>query len=186
MKLKFFALLTMLCVVFGVNAQVTTSSMSGVITDGAKEALIGATVQAVHVPSGTKYNAVANLDGRFTIQGMRTGGPYTVTVTYVGMEPQTYEGISLQLGNTFELNAVMSNSSTTLGEVVVTGQGRAIQAGAAHNFSTTTIETAATVDRNIYDVIKNMPMVNKSKIGGISFAGSNNRYNSFQNRRYCE
>ncbi len=180
MKLKFFAFVAAMFVALGMNAQVTTSSMSGVITDGAHEALIGATVQAVHVPSGTKYNAVANIDGRFTIQGMRTGGPYTVTITYVGMQPQQYSGINLQLGNTFELNAEMNNSSTTLGEVVVTGQGRAIQAGASHNFSTSTIETAPTVDRNIYDVIKNMPMTNKSKIGGISFAGSNNRYNSFQ------
>ena len=179
-KIKFFALLAMFMVTLGLNAQVTTSSMTGLVSDGAGEVLIGATVKAVHVPSGTKYNAVTNVNGRYNIQGMRTGGPYTVTVTYVGYQPKQYEGISLELGNTYELNARLDNSSTSLDEVVVTGQGRAAQAGAAHNFSIAKIEGAATVDRNIYDIVKNMPMANRSKIGGISFAGSNNRYNSFQ------
>ena len=134
-KIKFFALLAMFMVTLGLNAQVTTSSMTGLVSDGAGEVLIGATVKAVHVPSGTKYNAVTNVNGRYNIQGMRTGGPYTVTVTYVGYQPKQYEGITLELGNTYELNARLDNSSTSLDEVVVTGQGRAAQAGAAHNFS---------------------------------------------------
>lgn len=180
MKIKFLALLTMFMVAFGLHAQVTTSSMTGVVTDANNEVMIGATVQAVHVPSGTKYNAVANIDGRFNIQGMRTGGPYTVKVTYVGYQAKEYTGINLQLGNTYELNAQLSNTSTSLDEVVVTGKGRLAQAGAAHNFSVEKIEAAPTVNRNIYDIVKNMPMANRSKIGGISFAGSNNRYNSFQ------
>ena len=62
------------------NAQVTTSGMNGQVTDG-KEPLIGATVHAVHVPSGTSYMATTNEKGRFAIQGMRTGGPYKVTIS---------------------------------------------------------------------------------------------------------
>lgn len=179
-RIKFFAFVALLLTAMGLNAQVTTSSMSGVITDGNNEALIGATVQAVHVPSGTKYNAVSNLDGHFTIQGMRTGGPYRVNITYVGYTPQQYDGISLQLGNTYTLNAKLDAGSQMLNEIVVSGKGRAPQAGAAHNFSVASIEGAPSIDRNIYDVVKNMPLANQSKIGGISFAGSNNRYNSFQ------
>lgn len=178
-KIKFFALLAMLFVALGVNAQVTTSAISGVVKD-ADETLIGATVQAVHVPSGTKYNALSNIDGRFTMQGMRTGGPYKVTVTYVGYETKVYEGIYLQLGNTYVLNPEMQVSSNVMDEVVVTAQGRAQQAGASHNFSSADISTAPTVDRNIYDVVKNSPMVFTSKVGGLTFAGTNNRYNSFQ------
>ena len=59
-------------------AQVTTSSMSGQIADESGEPLIGAAVVAVHEPSGTKYYAITNNDGRYTITGMRSGGPYTV------------------------------------------------------------------------------------------------------------
>lgn len=139
-RIKFFAFVALLLTAMGLNAQVTTSSMSGVITDGNNEALIGATVQAVHVPSGTKYNAVSNLDGHFTIQGMRTGGPYRVNITYVGYTPQQYDGISLQLGNTYTLNAKLDAGSQMLNEIVVSGKGRAPQAGAAHNFSVASIE----------------------------------------------
>ena len=63
-------------------AQITNSAMSGKVTmQDTKEEVIGATVVAVHDPSGTKYTAVTNVDGRFNIQGMRNGGPYTVTVS---------------------------------------------------------------------------------------------------------
>ena len=66
----------------GVNAQVTTSAISGKVTDEQSETVIGATIIAVHEPSGTQYGAITNVDGRYTIQGMRTGGPYKLTVSY--------------------------------------------------------------------------------------------------------
>lgn len=179
-RIKLFALVAMLLTAMGINAQVTTSAISGVVTDENNEVLVGATVQAVHVPSGTKYNAVSNLDGRFTMQGMRTGGPYIVKVSYVGYETSQYDGIALQLGETFTLNAKLATGSQSLNEVVVTAQGRMQQTGAARNFSLGKIEGAPSIDRNIYDVVKNMPLANRSKIGGISFSGTNNRYNSFQ------
>lgn len=177
---KFFVVALMLISAIGVNAQVTTSSMAGKVTDEQGDALIGATIQAVHTPSGTKYTAAANVDGNYTIQGMRTGGPYTVTVTYIGYDPRNYNDVYLELGNTYRLDVPMTASSQALDEVVVTGVGRRQEAGASRNFSTAKITEAPTVDRNIYDVVKNMPMAHRSKIGGISFAGSNNRYNSFQ------
>lgn len=179
-KLKFYLLTAMFCIALGMNAQVTTSALSGIVTDENEQAMIGATVTALHNPSGTKYNAVTNLDGRYTIQGMRPGGPYTVTVSYVGYETAECTNINLQLGNTYKLDCPMRFGSQNLTEVVVTGQGKRQEAGASHNFNMSAIENAATVDRNIYDIVKNMPGANKNKLGGMSFAGSNNKYNSFQ------
>ena len=82
--------LVLLMVVAGVNAQVTTSTLSGRVIDSTKEAVIGATIQAVHEPSGSRYGVVTNMDGRYTIQGMRTGGPYTVTISYIGYQTATH------------------------------------------------------------------------------------------------
>ena len=98
------------------------TSMSGKVTmKDSGEEVIGATVQVVHEPSGTRYNAVSNMDGRFSIQGMRTGGPYSVTVSYIGFQPKSYKGITLQLGENYDLGIEMSEDANELQEVVVTG-----------------------------------------------------------------
>ena len=179
-KIHFLSFIVMLFAAFSMNAQVTTSALSVTVTDDTEEALIGATVVATHLPSGTKYNAVSNLAGLAHMQGMRTGGPYRVQVSYIGYETRVVEGVVLQLGNTYMLDVHLSSAANQLSEVVITGDAHRQEAGASHNFSVANIENAATVNRNIYDVVKNMPMASTSKVGGISFAGSNNRYNSFQ------
>ena len=74
--------LFLFCLTFTLNGQVTTSGISGKVT-AEGELLIGATVQAVHEPSGTTYGTVTNADGRYSLQGMRTGGPYTVEVSFM-------------------------------------------------------------------------------------------------------
>ena len=178
-KVICFFVCVLICIGFSVKAQVTTSVLSGKIIDDQNEYVIGATVVAVHEPSGTMYGAVTNVDGRYTIQGMRTGGPYKVEISYVGYKKAIFTDIRLELGNTYVLNATLYPSSEQLGEVVVTADAKA-NIGASENFSTGRIQETPTVDRNIYDVVKNMPMAMTSKNGGITFAGSNNRYNSFQ------
>lgn len=169
-----------LMLAIGMNAQVTTSALSGIVSDENNESLIGATVTATHTPSGTKYHAVSNVDGRFTIQGMRPGGPYTVEVSYIGYQPQQFTGIQLALGNPTELEFRMTAGSQTLDELVVMGTGAVQRPGASHNFTVADIENTATINRNVFDVVKNMPLANNAKGGGTSFGGASIRYNSFQ------
>ena len=108
-------------------AQVTTSALSGkVIMEDTKEEVIGATIQATHEPSGTKYAAVTNTSGRFTIQGMRNGGPYTVTVSYIGYDSKVFQGIELELAETYELNVRLNENTTELSEVVVRRENRSL------------------------------------------------------------
>ena len=103
-------------------AQVTTSGINGKVTlEATGEDVIGATVQAVHVPSGTKYAAVTNAKGIYSIQGMRSGGPYTVTVSYIGAQTKEFENISLSLGESYNLKVWLADDTKTLGEVVVSG-----------------------------------------------------------------
>ena len=176
-------LITMLVALFvsgAAFAQVTTAGLSGGVSseDGA---VIGGHVRAVHTPSGTVYSAVTNAKGQYTIQGMRPGGPYTVEFSYLGYEKETVKGITLSLGETYEQSVKLTNSKTQLGEAEVVAQaaGRS-RTGAAENFNLKAIETAPTISRSVYDIVQLTPQVGKSKIGGISFVGSNNRYNSFQ------
>ena len=114
MRRKLFFTAVLLTFVLTISAQITNSALSGKVTmQDTKEEVIGATVQAVHDPSGTKYAAITNVDGRFNIQGMRNGGPYTVTISYIGYDTKTFKDIYLQLGETYNLNVVISDTPYT-------------------------------------------------------------------------
>jgi hypothetical protein len=159
-------------------AQVTTSALSGMVTmQDTKEEVIGATVQAIHEPSGTKYAAVTNVNGRFTIQGMRSGGPYTVTVSYIGYETKTFKDITLQLAETYDLNVRLSENANELTEIVVSGKASKFagdKMGASTNINSRTIQEIPTVSRSITDITKLSPYAN-----GMSFAGANGRMTNF-------
>ena len=177
-RVKFLALVAMFFVALSVNAQVTTSALSGVVTDENQEAMIGATVTALHTPSGTQYNAVTNMDGRYSIKGMRPGGPYTVTVSYIGYQTRKVEDVTLQLAETYDLNVDMSVDANTLGEVIVTSEAtkfRAEKTGAATNINSTQITNLPTVTRSLTDVTRLSPFGGN----GMSFAGTDGRLANF-------
>ena len=111
---------------------------------------------------------------------MRVGGPYEVTISYLGFRTEEIKNVQLALGEASTFNVTMQEDSKVLGEIVVTGKHTIGGSGASTNFSLQQIENAPTVNRNIYDIAKLSPLVNVSKYGGISIAGTNNRYNSFQ------
>ena len=178
---RLFAFLAFIFVGVWASAQVTTSSMNGLITDSDGEPLAGAAVIAIHTPSGTQYATAANSDGRFVINGMRTGGPYVVEVSFLGMETVEITDITLKLGDPYELNLTMKSSEQLDAVYIVSDKSfNANKTGAGDHFNHQTVESMPTVDRSIYDIVKFTPQATVNKGGGISFAGSNNRYNSFQ------
>ncbi len=175
-----FLVAMMLTLSLTVMAQITTSSMAGKVTldDANGEDVIGATVVAVHEPSGTRYTAVTNTSGRFSIQGMRTGGPYEVTVSYIGFQSKTLKGITLQLAETYNLSVWLSEDANELAEVVVSGKASKFAAektGAATNINSTQIANLPTVNRSITDVTRLSPYGGN----GMSFAGSDGRNANF-------
>ena len=178
-KLFFFvALLLMLS--SAVMAQITTSSMAGKVTfdDANGEEVIGATIVAVHEPSGTRYTAVTNVSGRFSIQGMRTGGPYEVTVSYIGYQPKVVKGVTLQLAETYNLSVSISEDENVLTEVVVSGRASKFAAektGASTNITSAQITNMPTVSRSITDFTRLSPYGGN----GMSFAGADGRTANF-------
>ena len=181
-KIKcFLASLACMFLIVPAIAQVTTSSINGYVIDTTGEELIGAGVVATHTPSGTRYVAVTNENGRFIMNGMRTGGPYTIQITYIGMATLEYKDIFLKLGEPYEINAVMEMSNELDAIIVVSETAfNASRTGASSSFNLQTVEAMPTIDRSVYDIAKLSPQASVSKNGGISFAGTNNRYNSFQ------
>jgi hypothetical protein len=151
----------------------TTSSMSGKIVDKSGQALPGATIVAVHVPSGSQYGALANNDGHFAIQGMRPGGPYTVEITFIGYSKKTLNDITLNLGELFVINANMDESAAALGEVVVVGSKAPVfnseKNGTSINITNRQLNLMPTVSRSINDITRLTPQANGNQIGGGNY-----------------
>ena len=158
-------------------AQVTTSSLAGIVTDDMGE-VVGATVQAIHTPSGTHYGTITNDKGAFAIRGMRVGGPYEIIVSYVGAQTQKFEDVTLALGETFNLNVKLSENADVLGEVVVVGSGSKFahaQTGAATNINSSALTNMPTVSRSITEFTRLSPYGGN----GMSFGGADGRTANF-------
>ncbi|HSW54668.1 MAG TPA: carboxypeptidase regulatory-like domain-containing protein [Ignavibacteriaceae bacterium] len=156
---------------------VTTSSITGQVKDTDGNALPSANVMAVHTPSGTQYGASTRTDGRFAIQGMRVGGPYTVTVSYVGFESQSAENINLSLGLSTDLEFVLRDASIEIEAVTVTTERGALfspeRTGSSTSINTEALEVLPTISRRLSDFTRLTP-----EASGNSIAGQDNRLNN--------
>jgi len=161
-------------------AQVTTSSLGGRVVDQNGEPVIGAAVLAQHEPSGTVYGAVTNSEGRYTIQGMRTGGPYKVDFSCLGYQDVQYTDVILQLGETFFLDAKINESMEMLeGTIVIAAPSSKFAAvektGASTNISSAQMLEMPTVSRSFSDMAKLSPYGGN----GMNFSGSSGRSTNF-------
>ena len=169
--------MTAMLLVVSAYAQFTTSSMSGRISDEAGAPLAGAAVVAVHTPSGSQYYAIANETGNYTIDGMRPGGPYEVTISLIGCQTVRYADITLALSETYSVDAVLKTDSELLNEVVVVADASKFSAektGASTNVSNNEMMSLPNSERSIKALTKLSPYSN-----GMSFGGSDGRSTNF-------
>ena len=176
------ALLIMLIAVnFTVSAQITTSSLSGTVKNATDEPLVGATITATHLPSGTKYSTTSRGGGQYNIANMRVGGPYTIEVTFVGFVTDRQEDVFLKLAETFYLVSALKPSTGELTNVVITTGARrnpilnANRTGAVTNIGVQQIQRLPTISRSVNDLTRTTP---QSK-DGTSIGGGNYRQNNF-------
>ncbi|MBC8154508.1 MAG: TonB-dependent receptor [Bacteroidetes bacterium] len=158
---------------------VTTSSITGAVTDDKNEGLPGATVVAVHTPSGTRYGTVTNTQGRYTFPAVRIGGPYAITVSFVGYQTQDRTLQSADLGVPVEANFKVVEEGRQLSEVIIRDQRGSIidgeRTGASTNFKQQSFERLPSLQRSFSDFTNLTPQAS----GNFSFGGRSNLYNNF-------
>lgn len=156
---------------------VTTSGISGLVTEANGQPLPGANVVATHLPSGTRYGAVSNLEGKYSIPGMRVGGPYRVSVSFIGFSTQEVDGIVLSLGVVSNVNVVLKEEGQELTEVLITASSNSLfsneRTGATTSIDNRSLSKLPTISRRIGDFTRLSPQAN-----GSSFAGQDNRLNN--------
>jgi len=161
------------------NAQITTSSISGKVTDSSGQPLFGATVKAIHTPSGTFYGATTLENGRFTLPNLRVGGPYDVEVSYIGYTASKTENIFLELGKKEIVDFSLKDESLKIDEVVIMANSGNIiskdKTGASTAISREQISNLPTISRSTADYTRLNPM---SAEGG-SFGGRNDQFNNY-------
>ncbi len=160
-------------------AQVTTSSISGKITDNNKGTLPGATVIATHTPSGSQYYAVADANGNYRLLNIRPGGPYTIEYRMVGFQTVKQEGVVANLGETKILNVRLNEEAIGLGEVSVVADAvsngmDSDRAGATTTINNEQITTLPTISRSLNDVLALTPQAAATS-NGLAIGGGNYR-----------
>ena len=177
-KKLFLLVVMMLTSTLTMFAQVTTSGINGIVKADNEE-VIGATITAKHVPSGTVYRGITNANGRFSLTGMRAGGPYEVEISYIGFQPRKYTGIDLVLGQNAVLDVVLNEDANMLQEVQVVSSGgrnnmRTDRAGAVTSVNADQMALIPTISRSLNDMLKMTPQ-GANTVGGFSVGGGNYR-----------
>ena len=159
--------------------QITTSSISGVVKNEKNEVLSGASIHAVHLPTGTEYTARAGKSGTYVLPAVRVGGPYTVHASFVGYKTGEVTEISAQLGLTSNVDFVLVDEAKALQEVIVGGTRNSLfskeKTGAAQQFTRRELQTIPiTGARTIDGITKYNPFGS-----GSSFGAQDSRLNNF-------
>jgi len=177
-KIYIFAVL-FLCLAISSFAQVTTSNIRGLIVDDQSQPMPGANVVAIHTPTGTKYGGITNFDGRYNLLNMRVGGPYTVTISYIGFKTQELNDVYLTLGKTFSVDVKLVQDAQELDEVVISGSGQQSifgndRTGAETSVGRRELTRLPTISRSAADFTRLEPSST-----GNSFGGRNDQFNNF-------
>jgi hypothetical protein len=167
---------------------VTTAAMYGKVTDNTGSGLPGANIVATHVPSGTIYGTTSRANGDYNIPGMRVGGPYTLSVSFVGFAKKEYKDIVLQLSQNLRQDVRLAEEAVRAGEVLVTAERSAVlsasHTGANTNVVREQIDRVPSITRNFQDFYKLSPYFNPTSTSASGSSGNalgrNSKYNNIQ------
>lgn len=169
------------------HAQVTTGNIAGSVSDPSSGALPGVTVEAVHVPTGTRYSAVSDSSGRYFIPNAKVGGPYHITAALEGMKPADVNNVQVAIGGTTEVPLTMRLSAVSESITVTARPDDVINPNHVGSTSTVAekqIESLPTINRSLQDFARTNPYFvidpRDDSATTMQVAGRNNRYNNIQ------
>jgi Carboxypeptidase regulatory-like domain len=162
---------------------VTTGAISGTVTNEQGQGVEAAQVQVLNNSNGSRAGTVTRSDGRYYIQGLEVGGPYTISVRRIGFTPKDTSNIYVSLGQNARIDLGLATQATQLAGVQVTGVSTAVINSAHKGVSTTVTDSAIsrlpTLNRNFTDFVALTPQIS-TKGPGNSGGGQNNRFNGIQ------
>ena len=176
---KFAFLILSIFAALSLSAQVTTSNISGKVTDVNGKALVGATVVATHTPSGTQYGAVVDVDGNYRLLNVRAGGPYTVQFQMLGYQTVEQQGLQAALADNLVLDATLKEESIGMDAVVVAVDGanssmNSQRSGSMTSISSKRMAVTPSVSRSMNDIMKLTPQASTTS-NGLAIGGGNYR-----------
>ena len=178
MKKILLSLLMVFLTGMTVYSQVTTSGIGGKVTGANTESLPGVTIVITHTPSGTTAGVITNLEGRYTLQGLRTGGPYKVEMSYIGYQKAIYNDVYLKLGENYVLDANLKESTEQIGEVIISATAisnmKSDRAGALTSVGREAIAAIPTISRSMNDIMRLSPQSSTTS-NGYAVGGGNYR-----------
>ena len=163
------------------KAQVTTATVSGNVTNAEGKGLAGASVKITFANAGINKVILTQTDGSFLVPNLRVGGPYKITVTYVGYQDKTEDDITLELGQNTALDFVLASKSVGLENVTISGRSKIFdnkRTGASTNISSRQLRQLPTISRSADDFTRLTPSASAT-FNGTSFAGRNGQYNNY-------
>ncbi len=163
---------------------VASASMTGLVTKDGGQPLEGAMVVVTNTLTGQRFQVVTRPTGRFTLENLPPGGPYTVEVRAIGYQAGRRTGVRLDLGQRFASDFALRAAVVEVQEIFVQAGRDAIinrgRTGAAATVSDSSVANLPTLGRNFTDLITSAPGVAAGPGGRPSIAGSNNRFNNIQ------
>ncbi len=159
-------------------AQITSATIKGVVTDEAQiESLPGANILAVHTPTGTQYGISTQIDGNYTLPNLRTGGPYTIIISFIGYQTDTTSNVFLELGVATLLDFQLKSDEQLLEEIKVVYSKNDLfegnQKGSATNIGKDKIERLPSLNRSLQDMTRLTPQGNANAFGGTNYRFNN-------------
>lgn len=166
---------------------ITTSAINGFVNNAQGAPVSGATVTAVHEPSGTRSTATTRANGGFELSNLRVGGPYTVTVSAPGVAIDAQRDIYVEAGRAIDLtlspataNVVQMQAFRVEGERDTTFE--AGRMGAGTTLSAEEILNVASIRSDVQDLARldsRLTLTSLDQGGQLSAQGQNFRFNSF-------